>query len=283
MVLLKSFFRRKTTKLYIIIFIILSISFVVSSGLKKYFIEFANSNYKGSLVYVNIGKEAQEKLNSINNISNIYQSVEVKIENVEYIFINTSYINYEDNLDKYDILVPNLYINDIKIGDKININDDIELTVKGYFDSSSYPFVIIANEELINYLIDNDIGKNAYTIVLENWLNRDDTFNELTTTFNLEYITMNIVYNHNVSLDFFVKVFNVLMNIIVLLFAIIFIATIYSIINDELKNQLLYKCMGYTKINLIKLISIKLLLILTISILSYIISTIIFNLIIITL
>jgi hypothetical protein len=283
MVLLKSFFRRKTTKLYIIIFIILSISFVVSSGLKKYFIEFANSNYKGSLVYVNIGKEAQEKLNSINNISNIYQSVEVKIENVEYIFINTSYINYEDNLDKYDILVPNLYINDIKIGDKININDDIELTVKGYFDSSSYPFVIIANEELINYLIDNDIGKNAYTIVLENWLNRDDTFNELTTTFNLEYITMNIVYNHNVSLDFFVKVFNVLMNIIVLLFVIIFIATIYSIINDELKNQLLYKCMGYTKINLIKLISIKLLLILTISILSYIISTIIFNLIIITL
>lgn len=271
MILLKSFFRKKTTKIYIIVFIILALSLVISNSLKNYFIQFANSNYEGSFIYTESNDYNLDNLKSIKNIKQIYKSAILNINNIMVLFTNPDFINYKESLAENLILIPQIYQNDYKIGDNfnININDiNLDLKVKGYFNSNNYPFIYIINSKLIDEMIINNMGINAYAIKLNNWIDRDDTLNKIRETLKVENISTHIVNHHQMNFDFLIKVFNIILNMIIASFIIISIITLFNICNDERKKHMIYKSMGYSNQQLTILMITKITIIICIMLLA---------------
>lgn len=272
MVLMKSFFRKKTTKIYIIIFIILAFSLIICYSLKKYYVTFANTNYKGSFIFVKGDTKNLKNIENIKNVNEIYESVVINMNGIEALFTVSEFINTSQVLSNEDILIPNTFKDDYPLNSQFTIlkkNQNINLNVKGHFDSYNFPFVYIINHDLVDWLVKNDIGETAYAFTLKNWLEREDTYKEITKAVDSEYISIHLTNNHKINFDYLVKVFNILIKVIIFVFVIIIFVALLNIWNDERKNHILYKSMGYTKLQLFILAITKISVILFITIIAF--------------
>lgn len=252
MILLKSFFNKKTTKIYIIILVIISLIFIIGQVGKNKLINIVNDNYAGSIIAFNLDENNLEELKKIDNISNVYESALVNVQNLQVLFSTYQSIGLNNELSEENgIIIPSIYKDDEhKIGDKINFeinNLSYEFTIEGYFDSHNYSYMFIIHSSVLSEILKNNIQDNAYVINLKNWAFREKTMDQINNDLNVEYIIVNIVRNHNVNVDYIIIVFDVIMNIIFCIFIIITLITFINVIIDEEKNNLLYKSMGYSK------------------------------------
>ena len=117
----------------------------------------------------------------------------------------------------------------------------------------------------------------SYLLVLKNWLKKDKTFDEIKDNYKNVNIS-SYFYTSNDSYTTFITIINILLSILIFLFAIILIVTCFNIIQDEKKKNDIYYKLGYLKANLKKYNLLKIICLISIAlIISIIVSLILYT------
>lgn len=240
MLIYKSFFRKKTTKIYLVIYslIILVIGLLLSS--KMILSEKQQELYYGSniLIYIN----EIEKLNNVKNIDKIYKAIRVNVDGY-----NEMVMVYDEkyNVDNYDIVIPNIYKEQFKINDiiKVNFNNMIlEFVVKEYDNMIGNNDILYVSGDVIEAYKKEQ--ENSYLITLKDWNMEDETVKELNKMNNIKDMSIRINNSSN-SYTTFINILNVMLIVIMVLFIIVLVITSFNIIEEENKKNLIYYKIGY--------------------------------------
>lgn len=248
-IIYKSFFKRKSNKIYLTIFIILSItlSFLLLS--QKYSVNKTNEIYKGSYLYFTTNKDIN--LSKESNIKDYNKTIKTECENI----IGDAFIS-----------------NTTPIIEISNKNTECLINNQKLNYSNEELVNIIYNENLYNSLNENT-DEYYYFVELKDWLKHTKTSENISKKYNIEISSMtNIIDSNNYeNIIFIIKIFII---IIECLFLIIFIISIFNIIIDEKNNNNLYHYLGYSKIKILKITTTKILLLQIIPIIVLLISII---------
>ena len=250
MLLLKSFLRKKTTKIYIVIFFILAVILIICNYGKNSLIDYANENYKGSFMYFESGDIPFQDVKNYSNIDDVYEAAVVK-EGINYRFVPPLAILDNDiSLSDNQILLPEELKTEYNIGDVITLelkNQSIEFVVQGFFDSKYSSFMYIVNDETISKIIETGIGEKIYFFTLKNWIYYESMPKNIEKDFGLEYVYLNIEQQNNFNINPLLTTFNLFITMIIIIFLIIGVVTIFNVISDEHKKNTIYRSLGYSK------------------------------------
>lgn len=243
MLIFKSFFRKKTTKIYLVVYTLIIFIICLLLSVREFLEIKQRELYIGSNIL--ISTENIKELEHINNIKKIYKAVKIKIDNYnEMIMINNDKYKIYNN----DIIIPNLYKENYRINDKLicyyKDNTKIEFKVKDYDTFTNNSDIVYVSKEIINkYSTEHD---NLYLITLKNWEKKDYFMEEIKKINNIDEINIRI-NNNGDSYITFINTLNVMLIIILILFIIVLIITSYNIIDDEEKKNIIYYKIGYKK------------------------------------
>jgi|GEM_PF-6751573 len=280
MILLKSFFRKKTTRTYLFIFTLIVLILESLFYGKNYYIELANKNYNGSYLEFKYNFAELEKVKKINNISEVSIGMDFELNESTYILLER-----ENNFsNQNEIAISKILEETFSIGESIIIvinGQENEFVIKEYFDDPNRVYTFYVNKDFFNQIISS--SKDViYRINLKNWNEYDKTANYLEKKFKIDkdYGFINYINKkQGIDSDFIVLCFRIISMVFIAVYILIFLFTCYNIITDEKEKNKLYFCLGFNK-NQIKIIILQKIIVLVL--LSFIISTSIY-LIIITL
>lgn len=253
MLIYKSFFRKKTTKIYILIitFIFLGIgAFLVG---RQHYIKEGNVNYEQSYI------EFYAKLSDYEKIKNLYNVKDVNIG--LYREITSSNRNYKDTF----------YINN-------QVNEG-EIFTDGYNENGF--LTINNNNEMINFKIINNHNYNlkqpnyisqedfdklyqpneyvAYRITTKNYFKREKTIKKIEETINYrkketyDGVDYYGIRDRSISksaiemYEFYIMLFGLISIVLGIIFGIVLINTIINVIEDEKKVSNLLIHLGYNQ------------------------------------
>lgn len=250
-IIYKSFFKKKTTKIYLGIFILLGFIFSFLLIGKKYLIEKINEAYLNSFIYFSSKEEID--LTREKGIKSCNKAIELECNNIlisvfvvkdKPVIIEKNENNLECNIDQYTIKYSHL--------NRINI---------------------ISNENLFNYLA-KDRKEYSYFITLNNWIEKEKIIKSISNKYHVEVITEEQKID---SMDYknIIIICNIFINVIEVLFLILLIISFTNIIIDENKNNKLYYYLGYSKMKIIKITINKTISIILVPVCIFIISLII--------
>lgn len=255
MIIYKCFFRKKTTKIAILL---LTISFLILSILvvgRKNYINKVNDSYKGSFLEVSNVIDSDLKIVKNNMSVNNYEKG-IVIENYYFLVKSTS-------LKKGEIILPVQLAEDYKIGDTI----ELELSDKEYrfiirdFENESY-YRLVVNNLIYDEL---SLGKEeVLRIDVKNWAARDNVAKKLETRLKKD-VSVFTVKKDNVNYDIVVNVFTIIISLFILFFSILLFVTLYNLVIDENKTNFVLYSVGYSKNKLLILTIKKIFLILSVS------------------
>ncbi len=259
MLILKSFFRKKTTRTYFAIYTLLLLVLMVLLCTKIVLEDKENSLYNGSYIIVN--SSDNEKLKEIKNIKDIKETIVIKEDYDNYVLVYNR--NYE--LNNNEVIISS------KLKESININENIDivlndlnmtLLVKNYENNNTYNIFYISNE-LYDKL--KNVSSTSFIITLKNWQKYENTLQELRKYYKSDNVM--IYYNKdNSSYETFIIVVNVILIALFILFSIVLIMTCFNLIEDEkIKNKIYYK-LGYPKKDLRYYVIFKIILLMLVSI-----------------
>lgn len=229
MLIYKSFFRKKSTKKYCFIFLLLSLITVCLLFSKREFSNKENDIYRNSFIYFvsdeNIDLSVLDNIKSYDkafyvDCNNPFTSVFILSDNSKFV-----YNEYDNNVD-YNIC----YYNDFELNYSI-IHD----------------FNFIYNHEL--YLLLSNSNDFYYFVQLERWDKLNVTYDQLKEKFNVDVA----IYEKKIDDNDYTKIigiFNFLINFMIGLFIILFVFTFINVIVDENFNSNLYYLLGFSKINI---------------------------------
>lgn len=275
MIILKSFFRKRTTRIYLVIIacILTTIFYLVLNRQITYKegVEF----YEGSkTIFVDENPNLEEKIKDIKNVKSVTFSFQTNnqrlylIEDSEISRGNAIYLSNESETEKQTELTINGY----------SKNFIITETIAPQYHNT--PLILYISEEDFN-----DLKEHAtdffYIVEFKDTLKRYETTDIIEDTINIEaymhynsqkYPSRAVTYEDDINR---LTVFAIIGGI---LFLIILIITIKNILLDEKKNNRLYFCLGYNKKQIqknnfkkiISLIAISLILAIILTILLYI-------------
>lgn len=236
--ILKSFYRKKTTKIYLLIFMLIFTIFgVVLIGKSKY-IEKINQDFSDSFIYLSS--------NSSLNLSDIEGAVELKKAIKDDRFVYT--YNDEKNIGKDEVIIPNILKGSFALNDfmELNVgNTSISLRVKEYYEHESVTPIIYLNKESLEQLIGNS-GKYSYILKIKEWNKHEEISERLINTYHIDPIVYS-VSKSNMDLSQTVKNFSTYGYIIIGIFVIVSVFTVYNIISDAKKKNYIYRSLGYSK------------------------------------
>ena len=270
MLIFKSFLRKKTTKIYLLIYtIILSTLFTLFIA-KNIMVELENNNYNGS--FIEIEDDGSININKLDNIDKIYHAVYIKENYNKVFFINDDSYNLKNN----EIIIPIKYQKEMQVNDELELeiaNNTYKFIVKDFLNSKNDNVFIVSS----NIIKENDNLDKSYLLVLKNWLKKDKTFDEIRDNYKNVNIS-SYFYTSNDSYTTFITIINILLSILIFLFAIILIVTCFNIIQDEKKKNDIYYKLGYLKANLKKYNLLKIICLISIAlIISIIVSLILYT------
>ena len=270
MLIFKSFLRKKTTKTYLLIYtIILSTLFTLFIA-KNIMVELENNNYNGS--FIEIEDDGSININKLDNIDKIYHAVYIKENYNKVFFINDNSYNLKNN----EIIIPIKYQKEMQVNDELELeiaNNTYKFIVKDFLNSKNDNVFIVSS----NIIKENDNLDKSYLLVLKNWLKKDKTFDEIKDNYKNVNIS-SYFYTSNDSYTTFITIINILLSILIFLFAIILIVTCFNIIQDEKKKNDIYYKLGYLKANLKKYNLLKIICLISIAlIISIIVSLILYT------
>lgn len=255
MIIYKCFFRKKTTKIAILL---LTLSFLILSILllgKSKYINKANDSYNGSFLEVNNVDDNDVKIVK-RNIS--VDNYEIGFTIDEYYFLVGS-----KSLSKNEIILPIQLIEEYKVGDiiELELNDNVyNFVIKNFENKSYYRFVV--SELLYDELALNK--SKVLRIDVKNWADRENIAKKLEKKLKKDVGTFT-VKKDDMNYDIVVNVFSIIISLFILLFAILFVITLYNLIIDEGKTNLILRNVGYSKNKLLILTIKKIFLILSVS------------------
>lgn len=242
MLIYKSFFRKKTTKIYLLIYslILLVIGLLLST--KIILNNKQKELYNGSYIFIQTNDT--EELLKINNIKKIYEGIPIKLDDYyEAVLISDDKYKINDDC----VIIPEINKNIYKIKDKVNIfiNDEqLEFYVGGYSNYNDSATVLYSSSNIIKKY--SDPNKMRYLIILKDWNKYSQTLNELNKISGDSIISI----NNNESMQTFIKIINIMLLILLILFVIVLLITCVNIIEDEAKKNNIYYKVGYNKFNL---------------------------------
>lgn len=242
-----SFFRKKSTLLYFIIFLIISILFVILSIAKKYYIGLGNEFYDDS--YIKFSSPLKISFDEF-EILNYNQTIEIDC--------NTTLTNV------YISASNPIFTNEM--GNKLvcQYNDyDIEYDLSGEGN-------IILNKNLYD-LLEIDKDSYVYFIKLKNWFDADKVKFDIEKKYNTSVQVMEKQKDSN-NYKYVIKIFEVFIFTLKLLFIVILVISVINIIIDEKKINYLYYTLGFNKIEIVKITIIKILLVVFIPIITFLAS-----------
>lgn len=241
MLILKSFFRRKTTRNYIIIFTSIYFIMFILLLFKGYYIGLNNDANKNSYIYIDNAQDF-EILKRFKDIDNIEEGCLVNIDNQEYIFIK------DDSLKNNEIVVPN-YSEDLNVNDTLDFNygKDSNLFVVKNKQEDNYNFRFYSvNSEQFNKILGEEDNSLIKIFTLKNWLKS----NGLLKNMNKEMIGNTVIFNSRASMANFEGIIN-LLNVFIVLCIIVFIIllflSIFNIYMNDKKNNFMYEVVGISK------------------------------------
>ena len=257
MLIFKSFLRKKTTKIYLLIYtIILSTLFTLFIA-KNIMVELENNNYNGS--FIEIEDDGSININKLDNIDKIYHAVYIKENYNKVFFINDDSYNLKNN----EIIIPIKYQKEMKINDELELeiaNNTYKFIVKDFLNFKNDNLFIVSN----NIIKENNNLDKSYLLVLKNWLKKDKTFDEISDNYKNVNIS-SYFYTSNDSYTTFITIITILLSILIFLFAIILMVTCFNIIQDEKKKNEIYYKLGYSKKKILKFNSIKIIILVMLS------------------
>ena len=257
MLIFKSFLRKKTTKIYLLIYtIILSTLFTLFIA-KNIMVELENNNYNGS--FIEIEDDGNININKLDNIDKIYHAVYIKENYNKVFFINDDSYNLKNN----EIIIPIKYQKEMQVNDELELeiaNNTYKFIVKDFLNFKNDNLFIVSN----NIIKENNNLDKSYLLVLKNWLKKDKTFDEISDNYKNVNIS-SYFYTSNDSYTTFITIITILLSILIFLFAIILMVTCFNIIQDEKKKNEIYYKLGYSKKKILKFNSIKIIILVMLS------------------
>lgn len=265
MLILKSFFRKKTTKIYLIIFTsILTIMFNLILTKQKLINECIDF-YDGSTITFESSKNALEKIKQIDNIKKITYGLPAKVNNsnvLAYLIkdekLKSNEAYYLTNISEYELSIPSTI--------EINYNNTIHtynISKKINSKTMVLAYIIYISEEEYNLLV-NDSQNYIYILEYENHLKLNETIDNIENNINTEKIE--IMNNKKIpnKIDNFesdITIYSIFSRISFIIFFITFIIILKNTLLDENNINYLYKYLGFTKrqtkiYNLLKIISL---------------------------
>ena len=239
MLIYKSFFRKKTTHIYFIVYtlIIFVICLLLSA---KNILEIKDKElHYGS--YLLIQTNNIDRVNDNRNVSKVYEALEVKVDNDYYSLVLIN--NEEYKIKGNNAIISPIYMNEYKENDKIIITIDshqIELNVYSYDSKKGYNDVIFVSNELVQ-----QYKSNKYLITLKDWNKKQDIISFLNDN-DIETIYVRESMENN-SIQTFITIINISMIVLIILFCIILVITSLNIVEDENKKNSIYSKIGYGK------------------------------------
>lgn len=241
MLILKSFFRRKTTRNYIIIFTSIYFIMFILLLFKGYYIGLNNDANKNSYIYMDNAQDF-EILKRFKDIDNIEEGCLVNIDNQEYIFIK------DDSLKNNEIVVPN-YSEDLNVNDTLDFNygkySNLFVVKNKQEDKYNFRFYSV-NSEQFNKILGEEDSSLIKIFTLKSWLKS----NGLLKNMNKEMIGNTVIFNSRASMANFEGIIN-LLNVFIVLCIIVFIIllflSIFNIYMNDKKNNFMYEVVGISK------------------------------------
>lgn len=239
MLIYKSFFRKKTTHIYFIVYtlIIFVICLLLSA---KNILEIKDRElHYGS--YLLIQTDNIDRVNDNRNVSKVYEALEVKVDNDYYSLVLIN--NEEYKIKGNNAIISPIYMSEYKENDKIIITIDshqMELNVYSYDSKKGYNDVIFVSNELVQ-----QYKSNKYLITLKDWNKKQDIINFLNDN-DIETIYVRENMENN-SIQTFITIINISMIVLIILFCIILVITSLNIVEDENKKNSIYSKIGYGK------------------------------------
>mgnify|MGYP000193410485 CR=1 FL=1 len=237
MLILKSFFRRKTTKNYIIIFTSIYFIMFILLLFKCYYIRLNNAANKNSYVYID-NEQDFEILKHFKDVDNIEDGCLVNADNQEYIFIKDDSLKNNEDLNVNDTL-------DFNYGKYLNL-----FVVKNkQEDKYNFRFYSV-NSEQFNKILGEENSSLIKIFTLKNWLKS----NSLLKNMNKEMIGNTVIFNSRASMANFEGIIN-LLNVFIVLCIIVFIIllflSIFNIYMNDKKNNFMYEVVGISKMKVL--------------------------------
>lgn len=233
--ILKSFYHKKSTKVYLIIITITIIAIMSMFLYKNKIIELGDIANEHSFIAVT-SKEPID-ISIINSIKD-----DVNFKSCCEGFANISAIKIDDNLKDNEVILPKSRQEDI--GGTYNYMDKYELIIKDVYDDN-IGFFIYVSREMYNTICDH--YKNyGYIIYINNWYQKDDLIEEISANNNIIVQPWSMNFS-NVDYDFLMYEINIFIRIILTIFVIVNIIVIFNIIHDQKYKIGVYKSLGYNK------------------------------------
>ena len=233
--ILKSFYHKKSTKVYLIIITITIIAIMSMFLYKNKIIELGDIANEHSFIAITSKEPIDISIiNSIKDDSNFKSYCEG--------FANHALIKIDDSLKDNEAILPKS--SDKKTGSIYNYMDKFELVIKDIYDDN-VGFFIYVSREMYNTIC-NHYKNYGYIIYVNNWHERQRIMDKLSENNKITVNTLSMNFS-NVDYDFLIYEINIFIKIILTIFVIVNIIVIFNIIHDQKYKIGVYKSLGYNK------------------------------------
>lgn len=271
--LLKSFYRKRTSKIYLIVFTLIFLALYMIIFGKSYYREYINESFKGSYIKFDLSKD--KIIPELEGVTNLQEVVNL---NKYFLLSNSSF-----NLNNYEILISPFY-------DDNKMMETVKKTLGELgIDTSLYTFKVSDEVNAYNFfyvnpftynILDNQVNNddNTYVGDLYDWINFEEFISKLEVELDTEinaYIVSTDILRY---IDIY-NGFNIFLYLLLSLFVILSIITIINVLMDEKKTNFLYRIIGYSNKQKRLIVISKLLSLLVVSLLLGTISSLILKII----
>lgn len=256
--ILKSFFRNKTTKIYFFIIIaLLSLLGIVIYARYDY-VRRGNISYKNARIVLVANKSFENGIRNVSNISEV--SIGLLSHDIQDGGMLGVHIFQDESLKDDEIIVSNK-----NLSGKYTANfyaKDYEFRIEGYRNLKSN-----LNEVYVSLSIFRELEKQTddyfYVLKLKDWFKYEKTKNELIDKIKVSEFSddENGILQSLLVLDgegnnnyfTFINIYTIASYVVGIFALIIMLITIYNIYVDLDKSNYLYSCLGYKKRDIIKI------------------------------
>ncbi len=245
MLILKGFFHKKTSKIYIFLIMFIFLCLLLLKSFYNYYNNTMINETQDNFISIVLEAKNLDKISDFHNIKKIEENIflEYNEEYMKYI-----YLKKDTQLKDNEIILHSLFSANYKIGDTITFQNKTE---KYYFTIVSFSDKIPQNQSLISEKLYEKLSGftniREYRIYPKTWVFSNKIIKELEKVKEIipEYgINTNVIKENN-NLVTIVSMISIIINSMLLIFTIIYIILIVNIFYDEKKNNYLIKCIGF--------------------------------------
>ncbi len=297
--LLKGFFRKKTTKVYLIVLIAITSVFMIVTYSRFNYILKANKSFSDARIVFVAPKEEYEKVKKIKNVKDITLGIIpiLPIDSDNWFYMGVPKVYLDNTLKDNEVIVGHEVLdNNEKNYEPTFFGKKYNLEVVKHLPFYENKYEVNLNEIYVSREIYKELSSKTdvyyYVLKLKDWLKYDKTFNDIEE--NIDLNTYDIDLNGtnyqeemidaknnnygNIIFFSYASMYTIANMALLGLFIIVLVITIHNILVDEEVSTYLYSCLGYNKKKIRKINLLKILIVMVIAIIIAIIITMLYAL-----